>query len=66
MNHPSLVYSAPVVKECLHPLVWIVDMKSFASNFAESLDSISQTDITCVGDWQEEVFRKVVQCHLIC
>ncbi|XP_030465522.1 mediator of RNA polymerase II transcription subunit 15a-like isoform X2 [Syzygium oleosum] len=26
---------------------------------SKSLDSISQTDIACAGDWQEEVFRKI-------
>lgn len=26
----------------------------------KSLDSISQTDTACTGDWQEEVFRKII------
>ncbi|KAK3422799.1 hypothetical protein EUGRSUZ_G03197 [Eucalyptus grandis] len=27
---------------------------------SKSLDSISQTDTACTGDWQEEVFRKII------
>ncbi|XP_048135513.1 mediator of RNA polymerase II transcription subunit 15a-like isoform X2 [Rhodamnia argentea] len=59
MQHQSMTNQQMQSFPSQVPLPGTSNMKSFAFNFAESLDSISQTDTACAGNWQEESFQKI-------